>query len=328
MRVCYRILREKLTNPCFLEMIWSYWHEEGQLVQTMAAISMRFQNRRRPGRTDPLANLEIDPIRPLNNLLWGYIQDEQHRLTVARRAFEYDHHYGITLLGKAVPHVRGADSRSRFLEAFHNLLSRSAAYYKEVDDTTVVADAFPVLNALREVHLLLSEGQHNQYGDLPWTARQEMLMQQWILARQEFRDFLPSRLMVVYPEPWMERVDAMKRMQGWTDITVRHFRDLAVYGEMIVLSIRFGNWSTVTDRDQAANWARFWREQVQWYVHAYRAVTGVDLSSEIQDVREARRSGSAERYAQPSTHLRRRLAEQRRTGRAPVPEPSPEAVQG
>ena len=26
-------------------------------------------------------NLEIDPLRPLNNLLWGYIQDEQHRLT-------------------------------------------------------------------------------------------------------------------------------------------------------------------------------------------------------------------------------------------------------
>ena len=26
------------------------------------------------GDRDPLANLEIDPLRPLNNLLWGYIQ--------------------------------------------------------------------------------------------------------------------------------------------------------------------------------------------------------------------------------------------------------------
>ena len=43
------------------------------------------------------------------------------------------------------------------------------------DDTTVVADGFPVLNALKEVHLLLTQGAHNQYGDLPWTARQEML---------------------------------------------------------------------------------------------------------------------------------------------------------
>jgi len=40
----------------------------------------------------------------------------------------------------------------------------------------MIADAFPVLNALREVHLLLAEGAHNQYGDLPWTARHEMLM--------------------------------------------------------------------------------------------------------------------------------------------------------
>ena len=50
------------------------------------------------------------------------------------------------------------------------------------DDTTIVADGFPVLNALKEVHLLLSEGAHNQFGDLPSTARQEMLVQQWILA--------------------------------------------------------------------------------------------------------------------------------------------------
>ncbi len=37
---------QKLTEPCLLELIWSYWHEEGMLVQTMNAISLRFQNRR------------------------------------------------------------------------------------------------------------------------------------------------------------------------------------------------------------------------------------------------------------------------------------------
>ena len=152
------------------------------LVQTMNAITWRFQNRRGPAERDPLALLEIDPLRPLNNFLWGYIQDEQHRLTVPRRAYEYDHHYGLTLLGKAVPQVRGADSRSRFLEAFHHLLFVCSVFLKEDDDTTVVADGFPVLNALKEVHLLLTQGAHNQYGDLPWTARQEMLMQQWMLA--------------------------------------------------------------------------------------------------------------------------------------------------
>jgi hypothetical protein len=308
--ICYAILREKLTNPCFLELIWSYWHEEGMLVQTMNAITMRFQNRRGPGQIDPLANLTIDPLRPLGNLIWGYLQDEQHRLTLARRVYEYDHEYGLTLLGRAVPRVRGADTRSRFLEAFHTLLHRASIFYKEDDDTTMIADPFPVLNALRDVHLLLAEGAHNQYGDLPWTARHEMLMQQWLLARPELRDFLPTRVMVAYPEPWMDRVDAMKRAQGWTDTSVRYFRDLGVFGEQILLSIRFGNWSAVFDREHAGNWARYWRQEVQWYIHAYQTVTGIDLSSDMQDVRRAELR--PDRYRQPAYHLQQRLIQQRR----------------
>ena len=67
--------------------------------------------------------------------------------------------------------VRGADSRSRFIEAFHNLLSLCWEFYRQDDDTTVIADGFSVLNALKETHLLLTGGVHNQYGDLPWTAR-------------------------------------------------------------------------------------------------------------------------------------------------------------
>ncbi|MGH9842894.1 MAG: hypothetical protein ACREEM_29500, partial [Blastocatellia bacterium] len=256
---CFGILSRKLTDPCLLELIWSYWHEEGMLTQTMNAISQRFQNVRGPGDRDPLANFETDPLRPINNLLWGYIQDEQHRLSMVRRVYEYDHHYGMSLYGKAVPALRPADSRSKFLEAFHNLLYLCSVFYKSDDDTTVIADGFPVLNALKEVHLLLSEGAHNQFGDLPSAARQEMLIQQWILARPEFREYLPTRIMVAYPERWMDRVDAMKHLQGWTDTSVLHFRNLGDFGEKILLSIRFGAWSTVNDAVQAVNWARFWR---------------------------------------------------------------------
>jgi hypothetical protein len=278
---CMDILMEKLTRPCFLELIWSYWHEEGMLVQTMNAITWRFQNRRGPSDRDPLALIEIDPLRPLNNFIWGYIQDEQHRLTVPRRAYEYDHHYGLTILGKAVPPVRGADSRTRFLEAFHHLLYVCSIFLKEDDDTTVVADGFPVLNALKEVHLLLTQGAHNQYGDLPWTARQEMLMQEWLLARPEFREFLPRRIMVDYPEDWMDSVETMKTLQGWSDASVMHFRDLGVFGEQILLGIRFGAWPSVIESEQAANWVRYWRPEIQGYIHAYRAVTGVDLTDRV-----------------------------------------------
>jgi hypothetical protein len=307
--VCYAILRHKFTNPCLLELIWSYWHEEGMLVQAMNAIGMRFQNRRGPAELDPLAEMAIDPLRPLNNLLWGYIQDEQHRLTLGRRVYEYDHEYGLTLVGQAVPRVQGADTRSKFLEAFHNLLHRASIFYKEDDDTTMIADSFPVLNALREVHLLLAEGAHNQWGDLPWTARHEMLMQQWILGRQEFREFLPSRIMVPYPEAWMERVDAMRRLQGWGDTSVRYFSDLGRFGEQILLSVRFGNWSNIFDRNEAADWARSWRQEVQWYIHAYQTVTGVDLSADITDVREAEQAHA--RALQPAFHIQRRIVEQR-----------------
>jgi hypothetical protein len=278
---CYGILMEKLHMPCFIELIWSYWEEQGMLVQTMKALSRRFQNVRSPAERDPLAMVEIDPLRPLNNLLWGYIQDEQHRLSLVRRTYEYDHHYGLRLEGKAVPALRPADSRSRFLEVFHNLLAQTIAFYKVDDDATMNADAFPVLNALQDLHLVLSEGAHNQYGDLPTTARIEMLMEQWLLARPEFREVLPTRIMVAYAEPWMDRVDAMKRLQGWPDISVNLFHNLAVWGERLLLSVRFADWNSAT-APQALVWARFWRAEIQGYIHAYRAVTGVDLTAAAQ----------------------------------------------
>jgi hypothetical protein len=294
---CYGVLTSKVKGPCLLELIWSYWHEEGMLVQTLNAVSRRFQNIRGPGDRDPLAHLEIDPLRPLNNLLWGYIQDEQNRLTVKRRAYEYDHHYGISLRGKAVPLLRPADSRSKFLEGFHNLLHLCSVFYKEDNDTTVISDGFPLMNALREVHLLLAQGAHNQFGDLPWTARADMLIQEWLLARPEMREFLQSRPMVPYKEGWMGQVDTMKTLQGWSDVTVTHFRDLGVFGEQILLSIRYGDWIDVTEEDSAKNWARYWRAEIQGYLHAYRAVTGIDLTN--PDTVDS---------TVPAIHLEKRLA--------------------
>ncbi len=303
--LCDGFIQEKLSNPCLIELIWSYWQEEGMLVQTMNAVTRRFQNLRGLREPDPLANVEVNPLRPLNNLLWGYVQDEQHRLTVARRNAEYDHHYGLRLEGRAVTGFRGADSRSRFIEAFHHLLRLCTVFYKQDDNTTVKADAFSVLNALKEVHLILSQGAHSQFGDLPATARIEMLMQQWMISRPEFREFLPTRVMVAYPEPWMDRVDAMKRLQGWTDTSVLHFHNLAVFGEQILLAIRYGAWSTVVEPTQAFNFARFFRPQVQGYVHAYRAATGAELGAETVDTRVD--------STLPSVLLQRRLAAQPRS---------------
>ena len=52
--------------------------------------------------------------------------------------------------------------------------------------------------------------------------------------------------MVPYKEAWMPQVDSMKTMQGWSDVVVTHFRDLGVFGEQILLTIRWYNWYDVT----------------------------------------------------------------------------------
>jgi hypothetical protein len=294
----YGILRDAAMSPPMIELIWSYWHEQGMLVQSMAAIATRFQNRRM-GSPDPLANLNIDPLRGANNLLWGWIQDEGNRLTVRRRAYEYDHQYGLSMFGRAVPELDPVDSRSKFLRCFHELLGLCVKFYEADDDTTVIADPFPVLNALKEVHMVLAEGAHNQFGDLPWTSRVEIMIMQWILARPEFREFLSGRAMVPYEEVWMDRVDSMRQLQGWGDTSVSQFRDLAMFGERILLSIRYGNWMTSSHAPEAANWARRWRGDIQVYIHAYRTVTSVDLTAEPVDVR-----ASEARFRQPSEYLR------------------------
>jgi hypothetical protein len=276
---CLATERDRISSPIFIELIWSYWMEQGMLVQTMNVINLRFQNIKGNNYVDRLQRFDTDPIRPLSNILWPYVQDEQHRLSLPRRLYEYDHEYGLTLTGRAVPRITPVDTRVQFLEAFHSLLNLCTAYFYESDDTTRIADAFPILNSLKEVHLMLAEGNHNAYGNLTWTARQEMMMMQYILARPEMREFLGGKVMVPYPESWMDRVDTMRNIQGWDGAGIVYYHELAVHGELILLSIRYGSWSDITlDRNHAANWAQSFRNSIQRYIHAYRAVTGVDLS--------------------------------------------------
>jgi hypothetical protein len=275
-----RVYRGRWNCPLLIELIWSYWHEEGMLCQTMNAIALRFQNRKSRAGRDPLANLAIDPLRPLSNLLWGWLESAYKRLTVERRAYQYDSEYGLSLVGKAVPPLLSADSRSNFLEAFHSLLHITHLYYGERADTTRVPDGFPLLNALRHVHLILAEGAHNQYGDLPWTSRVEMLVEMWLLARPEMREFLRGRAMVPYQETWMPQVDTMKKLQMWTDVTVTHFHELATCGEAILLAVRHGPWASTNDQEEAKTWADYWRPEIQRYIYAYKAATGADLTLE------------------------------------------------
>lgn len=301
------IKKTRFKTPFFIELIWNYWMEQGMLMQSMNLINLRFQNINvGNGANNQLARFDLSPLRPLSHLLWGFIQDEQHRLSLPRRTQEYDHEYGLLLAGRTVPAFTPADSRSKFLEAFHNLLTTTSIYYKEADDTTRIADAFPVLNCLKEVHLLLAEGNHNAYGNLTWTARHEMLMTQYLIARDEMRVFLGGRPMVPYPEEWMDRVDTVRSMMGWGSTSITYYYDLAVHGEKLLLSIRYGDWSNAyMPAVNAANWALAFRDSVQKYMHGYRTVTGADLSA------DAPGNNSPMRSLQPSMLIQRRMLEER-----------------
>jgi hypothetical protein len=297
-----------LPNVPFVELIWNYWTEEGMLVQTLNHVLAKFQNRRPGPGSDPLERFDLNPLLPLRQLLWGFAEDERRRLTVRRRAAEYEYEYGLQLRGRAVPpQSMLAERRSAFVEAFHSLLHATHRFYKERDDKTIDADAFPLLSGLREVHLVLAYGAHNQFANLALQARAEMLIMQWLLAQPEMREFLGGRTMVPYEEPWMDRVDTMKSIQRWSDTSITHFFDLAFHGERILLSVRHGRWNeSIRDRDDAANWALRARNSIQRYIHAYRAVTGVDLASSANGTTPP---GLA---TMPSDLLSRRVGAQRR----------------
>lgn len=288
-------------HVCLFELIWSYYLDLGMVDQTLKAIALRFQNRRvtRNGR-DPLANFEINPLRPLNNLLWGYIQKSNHQLSLKRRVYEYEHEYGLSLIGKAVGRTDPAERRSEFLEAFHNLLHRCSVFYRDNSNKMIVPDAFPLLGAIRAVHLLLAAGAGNEWGDMPVQARQQFMISQWLLSQPPMREFLHSRATVPYDEPWMGQVDAMKRLMGWTDVSIMHFHKLANFGEIVLLSIRFGDWNdSATLSEQARNWALYFKPEIQGYMEAYRTVTGVDLSADVQKIDRVDAT-------LPAVHLQRR----------------------
>ena len=85
-------------------------------TQTMNAICLRFQNTARSLGRDPLAHWRSTPCARSTTCSGAISRTSSTRLTLLRRAYEYDHHYGLTLLGKAVPPLRAADSRSKFME--------------------------------------------------------------------------------------------------------------------------------------------------------------------------------------------------------------------
>jgi hypothetical protein len=214
--------------------------------------------------------------------------------------------YGIRPTGDGFARRQPVDTRSRFLQSFHTVLNTCVRFYRQLDDRFVNDDPRPLLSALKQLHMVLAEGAHNQYSVLTIQSRIEMLVIQRILAQDEFRQFLGGRLMVPYPEPWMDRVDSMRQIMQWGDVSITDFNNLARTGEWILLTVRHGPFNPrANDPIPARDWAVALRDDIAQYILSYQAVTGVDLS--LDPI-----SGQAVDATQPAVYLSARELHTRR----------------
>ena len=206
-----------LPNVPFVELIWAYWMDECGLAQTMNLILARFQNRRIGGGRDVLSRFNANPLLPIANLLWGFAEAEEGRLTVRRRAAEYRNMYGLPMQGKAVPPASAwIDDRSQFLSAFHNLLNATyrllqGARRQDRGRRRVPAAVEPAGAAPRPGL------RRAQPVPCPRPAHPAGVPRDAVDPRPaRVREFLGGPTMVPQEEQWMDRVDTMKELQGWS----------------------------------------------------------------------------------------------------------------
>ena len=237
-------LVESRSDP--LELMWSYWHDAMHLEQTTAAVAR-------------LGGLPSDSIA--GRLLSG-MQADASRLSAARRMEAYAAAYGI----ESGPSSQDSHFRqARFTSALSTLFDRATNFFREDDDTTLSADALPLLHALDDLHGLLSDAGDPRLELVVRSTRRDMLVELYALNRPELRPMFPVHPNVTVPEPWMAVVDAVAILEGWTQVSAAFFAELARLGERILLSVRLCDWARVGDCEQAAAWARSWRRAVQIY---------------------------------------------------------------
>lgn len=266
-------------DPFAIELIYNYWLEEGYTIATMRAIIERFKNL--PGkRTQKLMHLTINPLYNISTALNTVVRMQRsgELMPMDDRNREYQNHYGYSL--SCYKNIQVLDTRSKFQAAFSKLLSTSMRYYRQAEDNTITPDAYPVLLCLQELNIILAEGSVNQSVEMTLDARAELRIYQNILANDNIGEFLRHRPVVPYADPWMGRVDAMKSIQRWSDISIRIYNDLAENGESILLSVRLLDWNNDMVTDDAITWLGIYENQIKTYVNRYQSVTGVNLSAD------------------------------------------------
>ncbi len=296
------------------------------LVQTANAIALRFQNIARNG-TRSARRVRARRAAAAERLHLGLHPGRaEPAVGPAPRSTSTTTSTAWTWSGRA-SRVRPADSRSKFLQAFHDLLRLTDQFYREASDTHGDARSVPAPDRAQGPP-------HDSRGgcaqSVPRSAvdRAQRDARSAVAARAIRDARLPAR---PAGDAVPRSLDGRRRRHEASAGLDRHERPAlqrsrASSASASCLSIRHVRWDAITDPVAAQDWALSWRPEVQGYIHAYRMATGVTLSD---DVVEVNRPGSP-RYAQPSVLLYSRLMDQRRspglpagpTGRLAIPQRS------
>lgn len=264
-------------NYQFIELIYCYWMIVGGLERGMNMVASRFIN---SGNGSLLSRFDINTLNSVSTLLYGFIQDKKLSIDNQVKQNEIMHAYGLTLNPNGASSRYHPDSRIKFISSFHALLNKCSIIIKENDDLTRKPDAFKIYIHLKELNFILLDGFHNAYQEVNVNLRVEHIMQQYLLSRSEMREFLGGKQMLPYTARYIDRVDTLRNVQG-QDSCFQHFDNLAELGEILLLSIRYGNWNdnSITEVN-AMQWLEYFRTHIQKYMHSYRVVTGIDLSDD------------------------------------------------
>ncbi|RQO32136.1 hypothetical protein DBR32_00545 [Taibaiella sp. KBW10] len=264
-------------NYQFVELIYCYWMIVGGLEKGMNMVASRFIN---SGNGALLGRFDINALNSVSTLLYGFIQDKKLSIDNQVKQNEILHAYGLSLNPNGSASAYHPDNRVKFISSFHALLNKCSIFIKENDDLTRKPDAFKIYIHLKELNFILLDGYHNAYQEVNVNLRVEHIMQQYLLSRSEMREFLGGKQMLPYSARYIDRVDTLRNLQG-QDSCFQHFDNLAELGEVLLLSIRYGNWNdnNITEVN-AMQWLEYFRTHIQKYLHSYRVVTGIDLSDD------------------------------------------------
>lgn len=234
-------------DPEALELFWGFWIDAPRVDAAVAQLRRRRKRPDDPTVSALLAGMEKDP----------------DRADLARRLAAYTGAYGLPADARERP------AAARFPVAFATLLELAEGFYAHRGDAYATESERRLLLALADVAGRLTEGTHSP--TLVAALRRDLVLSVYTLYLAEPR--VPhGREEAPRDERWETALDELAALNSWPQPPARTYSRLAHLGERILRSIRSVDWGTEGSVEKAADWALFWREDIELYSLAFHVV--------------------------------------------------------